>query len=174
MAILSYPIYDTALFGTTASTTHTLFQSGQGSSATKGYTITNMRGSGQFPDRENFTIKRIGIHIDDIGLSDDDIQGLFMGSILTVNYNNVKILQIPSYMASDKNDIQGIKTEASASAFDYFGQRGDGYVLDHPRTVNGGKNFSVDLFQALALDSASMDIKVVLYGDLDSPDLSLS
>lgn len=173
MAILDYPIYDTALFGTTANTTHTLFQSGQGSSSAKGATITNARGSGQFPDRESFKVLRIGVHVDDIGLSDDDIQGLFMGSYLTFNYNNVKVMQAPTYLFSDKNDVQGIKTEASASAFDYFGQSGTGYMLTKPLVIQGGKQFNVEIFQALALDNANMDIKCVLYGELDTPDISI-
>ena len=173
MATLDYPIYDTALFGTVASTTHTLFQSGQGSSSTKGATITNARGSGQFPDRESFTVRRIGIHVDDIALSDDDIQGLFMGALLTMNYNNVKVLQAPLYMFSDMNSVSGIKTEASASAFDFFGLDGYGYKLEKPLIIQGGKSFNVEVFQNLALDTTNMDIKCVLYGLLDTPDISV-
>lgn len=173
MAEFTYPLYDTARFGTTANTTHTLFQNGQGSNSGNDKTLTNMRGSGQLPDRESFTLRKIGIHIDDVGLSDDDIHGLFMSSVLTVYYNNVKILQIPAYMASDKNRVSGIKTESTASPFDYFGQDGDGFVLDIPRIIEGGKSFSVELFQALAMDSSNLSIKVVLYGDLSAPDISV-
>lgn len=169
--ILSYPIYDTALFGTTANTTHQLFTVAQGGSSTKGQTITNMRGNSQFPQQEKFTIKRVGITIDDV-LSDDDIQGLFYGSIFTVIYNNTNVLQVPSAMCSYRNSVSGVKTEATASAFDFFGLEGDGYMLDKPLEVQGGKQFRAELIQALAVDSANLDIKVILFGDLDAPSIS--
>ena len=169
MARYDYPLYDTALFGTTANTTHTLFQNGQGSSSTKGSNITNMRGGGQLPDKERFYIKGVGVHVDDIGLSDDDIQGLFMGSILTIEYDNLKVFQVPTYICSDKNRVGGVKTEATASAFDYFGQEGDAYQFSNEIFIEGGKNITVTITQPLAMDTASMDIKVVLYGDLDTP-----
>lgn len=174
MPKLHYPIYDTALFGDSAGVTHTLFQQGQGSASTKGFTITNARGSGQFPERESFTIERIAFHVDDISLSDDDIIGLFTGSILTLEYNNVKVLQAPLYMFSDLNASSGIKTEASASAFDYFGQYGSGFTMKIPLMIQGGKNFKVEIYQALALDTASQDMKLTLDGVLDTPDITVN
>lgn len=172
MAKLDYPIYDTAVFGTTANNKTTLFQSGQGSGGGNGEAITNMRGSGQFPDRETFEIMKIGIHINTISLTDDDIQGLFVNSILTLNYNNVKMLQAPLYMFSDLNAVQGIKTESTASPFDMFGQEGKGYDLRKPLVIQGGKSFNVEILQGLAVDNASQNLYCVLYGMLDAPDIN--
>lgn len=174
MAKLSYPIYDTIFLSDSAGQLHTLFQQGQGTGTTKTPVYTNARGSGQFPDRETFKVNRFGLHIDGIGFSDDDIAGLFVNSYVTLNYNNVKIFQVPSYLLSDKNAISGIKTEASASAFDYFGQYGDGFVLDNPITIQGGKNFNIEFYQSLAVDTANLNVKLTMFGELDSPDISVN
>lgn len=172
MAILTYPIYDTVDLSDSAAQTHTLFTQGQGTSSTKTFVQTNMRGSGQFPDRENFTIKGIGLHVNAVGFSDDDIQGVFVNSIFRINYNNVKVLEMPAYKLSDLNAVSGIKTESTASPFDYFGQEGMGFMLDNPITIEGGKNFNAEFYQALAVDTAGLDLLVTLFGDLDSPDIN--
>lgn len=171
MAKLDYPIYDTVDLSTTAGTDHVLFQTGQGSSATRTKEQTNMRGGGEFPSSEKFTIKGIGVHVDSSSFSDDDLQGLFVLSTLTLTYNNVKLLQAPAYLFSDRNRVGGVKTEATASSFDYFGQEGMGYMLSQPILVEGGKNLSVEFHQGLAVDTANIELKVVLYGELDSPDI---
>ena len=172
MAKIDYTIYDTALFGTTANTDHDLFTIAQGGASNKGKTITNMRGNSQFPVGEAFTIHKIGVTIDDV-LTDDDIQGLFLGSTLELIYNNTTVFLVPTAQLSYRNAVQGIKTEASASAFDFFGLMGDGHEFKAPLTIQGGKNFRGILHQGLAVDNASMDIKVMLIGMLDSPNINL-
>ena len=173
MAELDYPIYDTMVWGTTANTKHTLFQSGQGSGGGNGEQLTNMRGSGQFPDKEDFTVSRIGVHVNNVTLTADDIAGLFVNSILTINYNNVKILQAPLYNFSDKNAVQGTYSEASASDFNYFGQLGEGYKLSKPFTIRGGKSFNIEVLQGLALDAVSQNILVTMFGMLNTPDITV-
>lgn len=173
MAKLTYPIYDTIQLSDSAASTHTMFQQGQGTASNKAFQFTNMRGSGQFPDKEVYTIKKIGLHVDGIAFSDDDIAGLFVNSIVTITYNNVNVMQAPAYMFADKNRVGGIKTESSASAFDYFGQEGEGFMLENPLVIVGGKNFKVDFYQSLAVDTDGLDLKIVLYGQLDSPDIGI-
>jgi hypothetical protein len=165
MPTYDYMLYDTALFGTTANTDHVLFQEGQGTSASKGRTITNMRGGASLPTNENFVIHKIGVHIDDI-MSEDDIAGLFFGSLLTLEYINQKVLEAPLYIFSDHNMFGGVQSQASASDFVSFGQEGMGYTFKSPRVLTGGESFKVTITQGLALDSASLDVKCVLYGEL--------
>lgn len=173
MATLTYPIYDTVQLSDSAAQTHVLFQVGQGVDTNHQFPFTNMRGSGQFPDKEFFTVRKIGLHIDGVGFSDDDIQGLFINSLVTLNYNNVKVLQAPAYIFSDLNMVQGVKTESSASAFDYFGQAGNGFTLNETLTIKGGKSFNVEYYQSLAVDTDGLDLKVVLYGMLETPDINV-
>lgn len=174
MAELDYPIYDTAFLADSAGVNHVLFQQGQGTGTNKTPQFTNMRGSGQFPDKESFELKGIGLHIDSTGFSKEDVADLFHGCYVTVTYNNVKIMQAPAYLFSDRNAYNGVVELASAAAFQAFGQEGKAYMLTKPVMVKGGKNFTLEFYQALAVDTANLDLKVVLYGTLISPDITVN
>lgn len=165
MGQLHYPIYDTALFGTTASAEHVLFQNGQGSATNKGVGITNMRGNGQFPSSESFILNGFKVHVDD-SLTADDIRDLFHGSILTFRYDNQTITQIPLYMASDKNAFSGVNNQGTAADFVALGQEGMGFMFALPINMEGGTGFDVTILQGKAVDNADMDIKVVMDGIL--------
>lgn len=173
MALLTYPIYDTIDLSTSAGVDHTLFQTGQGSSPPRTKAQTNMRGAGSFPESENFIVQGLGIHVDSSGFSDDDLQGLFVLSIVTFVYNNIKVLQMPAYKLSDLNAVSGVKTESTATAFDYFGQEGRGFMLEHHIQIIGGRPFSVEFHQGLAVDTANIELKFTMFGTLDAKDIRL-
>lgn len=173
MATLDYMIYDTALVSTTAGVEHILFQVGQGAQPTKGKQITNMRGSGSFPEQEKFTVRRIGVTPDDI-FSADDLLSLYHFSLLTIEYNNVKVLEAPLQCFADKASFGGVNSQGSATDFSAFGTDGNGYMFNEPLVIQGGKNIRATVLQGIAVDSADLRLKVVMYGTLDSPDINIT
>jgi len=162
---MSYPIYDTAQFGTVAGATHELFQNAQGQGGTT-LSTTNMRGAGQFNGNEKFTIRKIGLIVDDV-ITLPDVRAMYYGSILSVRIAQTLKLQVPLQILADKSAYGGHYTEVAASDSEFIGLVGNGYELDIPLIVMGNDNFLVSIFQALALSAVTLAMKCVLYGDLE-------
>lgn len=166
--ILSYGLYDTADFGTSANTEHTLFQNAQGSSSTQTKSKTNMRGSGSLPSNESFTIEEIHIS-SDFNLTAADYQNMWIDSYIEVRISDDTVLLLPLKNCASMNAFSGTYTQASAADEAVIGLMGNGLKLSNPITINGGESFRVSLYQGTALSAATGSVKCVLYGTLDRP-----
>ena len=167
MPNFDYTLYDTINFGTTANTDHSAFTAQQGSSAGGNKQLTNMRGNGALPSSESFEVKHIGFTVNDI-ITEDDMQGLFYGSVLTLTVNQVQVLQEPLANFSYRNAFGGVIAQTTAADFVGFGLSGEGRTLSIPIMLKGGVQFSFVVTQGLALDNASEAMFVQMRGILST------
>lgn len=164
----SFHIYDTALFGVTAGTTHTLFQVPQGGDATHVMDFTNMRGAGQFPVNEKFTIRKIMV-ASESELAEADVTAWYRLSYLKLLRSNHEDLISPLLPLIAYAGFGGHFTQAAAANRALIGRMGEGYVLTPNISIDGGDAFKIEVFQGVALSAANQRIKVILEGILNSP-----
>lgn len=161
-----YPLYDTVDFGNAANVETSLFTQAVGSSG-KGKTITNMRGDGQLPSNESFTIQKIGFMVDD-ALALADYEAMWNLSYIEMLYNQVQVLIAPLKIFCMRNSFGGHFELSAAAAQELIGLEGDGYELPLEFLIKGGNQFRVNVFQGTALSAANLGMKVVLFGILDT------
>lgn len=165
---LSYPIYDTALFGTTDNTTHVLFQILEGGDATHTSDFTNARGAGQFPQQEKFTIRKISVAMESnetLANADD----WFLDGFIQVYIANQIMLQAPLLTVVDHSGFQGHFTQAVAADLALIGKAGMGYHLDPVLVVGGGVAFKVVIYQGTVVAANNTKVKCILDGILNRP-----
>ncbi len=165
MGRLIYDLYDTAIFGASANKLHTLFQIIQGQDTTHVKGFTNTRGAGQFPSEEDFQIDSIGVYPDgDFILA--DLESMWRGSYLELTVTNTTMLLSPLSVFAKYAGWGGHYSQTAAADGAAIGKLGMGRKLDIPIEVDGGTQFKVEVFQAVAT-AASMNVKVVLNGILN-------
>lgn len=162
----STTLYDQAQFGTTAAVVHPLFQSREGSTATRTKFITNSRGDGSLPNNEQFTINKISVFVDDETVV-ADLKEVWENSYLEIVVEDKSILQIPLRLCAEGNSFGGLYTQAAAADEEAIGISGNGYQLAIPIVLRGGSSFRVNLGQGFAL-SAATEMKCVLHGTLST------
>lgn len=165
---LSYVLYDTAVFGTTALFENTLFQVAQGGDSTHTESFTNSRGAGQLPANESFKIKRILATIDVNGVVADS-QNTFIGSFVDIIVNNRSLFKAPLTLVAARNGFGGMYTQAAAANESLIGLMGEGYTLEIPIMIDKGSAFKVRVVQGVALSAASQNVKLSLDGILNTP-----
>ena len=166
----SYPIYDTALFGTTDNTTHVLFQIGEGGDATHVSDFTNMRGNGTFPQLEKFLIRKIGIMLE-TNATESDAEDWTLDGFLRMYLSNQIIFQAPLQMLVMNTSYSGHFTQAAAATRALIGRDGMGYMVDPMVLVRGGEAFKVEVYQGTVVAAANTRVKVILDGVLTRPEI---
>lgn len=161
-------LYDTALFGTTANTEHTLFQVAQGSTATATKAITNMRGAGQLPSVEKFRVDKIHVFADYNSAIADYID-VWVSSFIQFRVSDEILFESPLRMCASMNSFSGFYTQAAAAVEALIGLKGGGFDLKIPIMINGGTAFRVSVFQTTVLSTTSLGVKVALEGILSRP-----
>lgn len=168
MATDAYTFYDTAVIGVTANAVHTLFQTAQGSSATRTKAQTNWPGSGALPSQNDFLIRKIGLFVNDARL-DEDILLLYDQTFLEILINNQTRFLAPLKALAQYDYYQGSNELAAAAAVAMIGAGGDGYEFDPPKQLNGGVNFRVEITQGAAL-SVATNVCFMMHGVLTKSD----
>lgn len=163
---LRYDLYDTAFFGTAASTLFTLFQASQGSGATLTKSVTNSRGAGQLPQNESFSADWLGVFLDEIPVV-GDIQKVWVDSYCEIRVNDETVLLTPLRRLAALNSFGGHFGQAAAADLAAIGLAGMGLPLDKPIEIPGGTSFRVDIFQGTALASATQSVRFVMSGVLE-------
>lgn len=162
---LRYDLYDTAFFGTAASTLFSLFQSAQGSQSTLTKSVTNSRGAGQLPSNESFAIDWIGTFLDEVP-NVVDAQAVWIDSYCEIRVNDETVLLTPLRRIAACNSWGGHFGQAAAANLATVGLMGDGYKLDNPIEIPGGTSFRVDIFQGTALSAITQSVRFVMSGIL--------
>ena len=166
---ISYHLYDTALFGVTAGVTHPLFQIIEGGDATHVSDFTNMRGAGQLPGNEKFSIRWIGVCFESNQVL-ADVDDWYLNGFVRLTYNNLVMLQSPIIPLIAYSDFGGHFTQAVAADRTVIGRSGSGYYVDPMIVVKGNTGFKVEVFQGVAIATASQRVKVILEGILSRPE----
>ena len=167
MPDLDYVLYDTAVFGATANNESVLFQVAQGGDATHTESFTNMRGAGQLPQAEAFSVEWIGVNPDH-ALVEADIEAIWRGSFLEIRVADLTVLKAPLRLFADQADYQGHFAQAAAANRVIIGLRGEGYALTKPISIPGGTYFRVRVVQGPAVTAGS-NMKVNMRGTLTIP-----
>jgi len=168
MADFHTTLFDTWQPGTTALAEAALFQVPQGGDATHTSNFTNSRGAGQLPAEESFLVKRIGLQLDEMPLYADLSKVLF-GGVVEIRIGDKVVFSAPARRLVQASGFLGNTVTASAAAVDAMGFSGDGFTLEVPIVLAGGKRFVVNCKQGVALSTA-IDLKVVLEGILTIAD----
>lgn len=169
MATLSYPIFDTLVFGNAVQTEQALFQVQQGGDATHTKSFTNMRGAGSFPNQESFLVKKISAFIDFLVVLPSDLYNVWIGNYLELRVADQTMIQAPLRMFANYNAFNGHYSQAAAANGTLGGIQNDGFELENPVMIDGGTAFRVNIPQTVALSVASIPLRVVLHGDLKRP-----
>lgn len=160
---IDYVYYDTAPFGSTANTIHTLFQTANGADSTHTDSFTNMSGSGAFPQSEDFSVMWLGAAIDYNGIA-ADIQNTFIANVVTVEIANKQLLKIPLFMLATRSSFGGHFTQATAADEATIGLTGDGYTLRKALAIPKGTGFRILVSQVTALSTTGRNIKILMGG----------
>lgn len=163
---MRYDVYDTAFFGTVASTLFSLFQAAQGSTSVLTKSVTNSRGAGAFPQNETFTVDWLGVFLDELP-NVVDAQSVFLDSYAEIRVNDETVLLTPLRMLAAKNGWGGHFGQAAAANLAAIGLMGEGKPLDIPIEIPGGTAFRVDVFQGTALSAVTQSVRFVMSGILD-------
>jgi hypothetical protein len=165
MVDFSYPLYDTAFFGTVAATLHTLFSQAQGASATLSKSVTNSRGAGQLPQNESYEADWLGIFLDEAGVL-ADVSAVWADSYAEFRVNDETVFLSPLRMLAAYNAWGGHYTQAAAADAARIGLMGDGLKLPTPIVIPGGTSFQVLIFQGTALSAVTQSVRFVMNGTL--------
>ena len=160
----SYTLYDSLNFGATANAENILFQTVQGGDSTHTETFTNMRGPGQLPTNEAFTVSKVALIVDKV-MAKADVINMFMTSIFQLIVANLTILKVPSQMVVAYSAYGGSILEATIADTMSIGLLGNGYSLDLPVKIKGGTPFQVRVLSGQAVTASSL-IKAALIGTL--------
>lgn len=166
---LSYILYDTAVFGTTALAESLLFQVQQGADGTHTESFTNSRMAGQLASGEKFLIKKVSAMIDFEQVAESDVSKVWNGSYVQIRLADQIVFWSPMVYLADASAFGGHFTEATAALKLAVGLMGDGYDLEVPILVTGGTNFKVRVVQGTALSAGSKNVKIALHGILTLP-----
>ena len=169
MAVLYYPIWDTAVFGAAANTEFLLFQVAQQGDATHTESFTNSRGAGVFPASESYLIKKVSVVVD-FNILQANAQTWYVGAFLEIRVSDVIRFKAPLQLLMDASAFGGASSTTAGANQNTVGLLGDGFELPPDRFINvpGGAPWKVRVFQVTAA-AASSNIKVVLQGDLTIP-----
>lgn len=165
---IDYLFYDTAAFGNTANTVHTLFQVANGADSTHNDSFTNMSGSGAFPQSEDFTLQWLGAAIDYNG-SAADIQNTFIANVFTLEVANKQLLKLPLFMLATNSAFGGHYSQAAAADEAIIGLSGNGYSLRKNILIPKGTGFRVIVTQVTALSGANKNVKILMGGIRNIP-----
>lgn len=165
---LSWIMYDTAIFGTSAAVTSALFQTAEGGDATHTTDFTNCRGAGSFPTGEKYLIRKLGVTFESNHV-EADVEDWFVAAYLRLMIANQIMFQSPLIPLMWADAYSGQYTQAAAAVRAFIGRLGNGYELDPQLLVKGGDAFKVEIYQGTALATASMKIKFMMDGILTRP-----
>lgn len=166
---ITYPLFDTIVFGNATQAEQALFQVPQGGDTTHTKTFTNMRGAGALPVQENFTVKKIGVFVDFLVVLPSDLYNIWIGNYLELRVADQTLIQAPLRVFAQYNAFTGHYSQAAAANGTLGGIQNDGYELEDPIVIKGGTAFRVNVPQNTALSVASIPVRVVLHGELDRP-----
>lgn len=166
---LTYPIFDTLVMGVAVQAEQALFQVQQGGDATHTKSFTNMRGAGAFPNQEKFTVYKIGVFVDFNVILPADLYNVWIGNYLELRVADQTMIQAPLRMFAQYNAFNGHYSQAAAANGTMGGIQNDGYELPQPVVIPGGTAFRVNIPQTVVLSVASINVRVILHGDLDRP-----
>lgn len=164
----TWPLYDTAVFGTTAATLHSLFQVRENADATHITGFTNMRGNGQMPSNESYMIRGVRV-FPDVLLDPQDVELVWRASYLRIRVADREMFVAPLIMCAGNAAFGGVLAQGTVTDEALIGPHGDGFMIDEPIAIVPGGNLMVEVFQATALNNAAQNIKVVLDGILTRP-----
>jgi len=167
MADLTYVLYDTAIFGTTAPAEHTLFQVAQGGDSTHTESFTNMRGAGALPSEEHLVVNHIEVFPDG-DVAEADVSKIWTGNFLEVRVADKTLLKAPLALFAGHSYWSGQYTQATPTTRAFIGRVGWGFDLPNPVDIPGGTSFKVRVYQ-LNPTSGSINMKVCLCGVLSVP-----
>ena len=158
---ISWVWYHGQDLGTSAGT-KTFFQTNK-NAASNGLADTNMDISGQFPQSEKFTLKKVSIVLSPDEAVADQLAAL-SEAVLQLNISGKPYLEIPAALA-----VAGPKTAAvSVTSGGGAVLGGDGYYLPIDVVINGGVSFDVKIkFQNAP--STSQFVYVCLEGTRERP-----
>ncbi len=150
MADFPFILFDTAIFGTAANTTHTLFTLAQGADSTHTKQFTNNRSGGQLPQNEKLLIQKVHATIWNT-VAEADLFDWFDGCYLELFIADESYFRIPLVFASSRNDYSGVLAQAAAANNVVIGHKGYGWEVKPNITLMGGNSFKIEVFQQNAL-----------------------
>lgn len=164
MPDLSWVLYDTAVFNTTANVGHELFQVSQGGDTTHTEDFTNSPGAASLPANQNFEIKAIGVY------PEHDITAAELVKIYNKSWLELKVsesvkLKLPLSLVAAPQEFSGAVGAAAGSGLSWAGPVFD---LEIPIPVPGGTQYKVTIQQVVAT-AAAEQLKVCLFGTLTRP-----
>ena len=163
---LSYVLFDTQPTGT-AVFDALLFQTAQGGDVTHTEDFTNMRGAGSLPSEEKFMLERIGIS-NDPAQGAADFSKLLVASLLQIRVNNQIVFwsPLPALLVASK--WTGYSNLTAAAGLSVTGSLQDGYTLDKPIQIDGGRKFDIRIKTTQAT-AVSTKLVIHLFGTLSLP-----
>jgi hypothetical protein len=166
---LTYPLYDTMVFGTATQTEQALFQVQQGGDATHTKAFTNMRGAGSLANNESFICNKIGVFMDFNAVVESDVENIWIGNYLELRVNDQTMIIAPLRVFGQYNGYAGHFTQTAAANDVMGGLQNDGYELTNPIVIPTGTAFRVNIPQNTTLSVASIPVRVILHGELNRP-----
>lgn len=164
---LSYPLYDTAVFGTAAAGEVALFQVPQGGDPTHTKSFTNARGAGFLPQNESFEVNNIGVYMDFLNLVPADLENVWLSNYIYIRVSDQTLFFAPLRACARFNEFNGFYSQGAAANGSLGGLAGGGYDLGkNPIEIPGGVAFSVVIAQVTVLTVAAVPVRVVLDGTL--------
>lgn len=164
MPDLSWVLFDTAVFSTSANTAHELFQVSQGSDATHTEDFTNSPGAGSLPAGQKMLVKAIGVY------PEHDITAAELVKIYNKSWLELKVsesvkLKLPISLLAAPQEFTGAVGAAAGSGLSWSGPV---YDLEIPILIDGGTQYKVTIMQVVAT-AAAEQLKVCLFGILTRP-----
>lgn len=165
--VLSYPLYDTAIFNIAAAGEINLFQVPQGGDPTHTKSYTNARGAGFLPQNESFEVENIGVYMDFLNLVPADLENVWLSNYLYIRVSDQTLFFAPLRVCARWNEFNGFYSQAAAANASLGGLAGDGYDLGkNTIKIPGGVAFSVVIAQVTPMTVNSIPVRVVLDGEL--------
>lgn len=164
----SWMLYDTAVFGTSAGVTSSLFQVSEGGDATHTSDFTNSRGAGVIPTNEKFLINWIGVTFES-NIVEADVDDWYVAGYVRIFIANLICFHAPILPLIAHSAFSGVLAQAAAANRALVNRLGNGYNFRQPLSLKGGDAFKVEVYQGTLLATASMRVKILLDGILTRP-----
>jgi len=167
MPDLSWVLYDTAQFGTSANTSHELFQVAQGADSTHSEDFTNSPGSGSLPSNQKFIVKAIAVYPEH-NIDQAEIAKIFNKSWLQLKVSESVKLKTPLSLLAAPQQFTGHYTQGTAADGNNVSWSGPLFELEIPIEIPGGTQYKVTIMQVVAA-AATEQVKCCLIGTLTRP-----
>ena len=166
MAAKDHILFDTAPFGTSAGTTHSLFQVTEGGDGTHTKDFTNSPGAGSLPNKQKMTVNSIEVW-PEADILEEENQKVWNKSYLRVEVDGDEKLRAPLLMFAAEHAQVGEFHEATNSKINSLSWTKKPMLFKNPIIIPGGTPFKIEVYQSVAT-AGTEQVKVALVGLIET------